>query len=512
MKYVVESSSVRLVAQKDLNAITDKVEQAGKKKLPGTRGQQEARKQKRPSPKAWHLVLVGGDGLLFVALLAVVLMLTPHLHLAFSVSVYRQGTWDTKFVWGCTALFSWIFAAKVTQAQDSINASGRLASVLHVLFALAFTFLIWMALTFPLNISGGISYFQLSLCFLALAAPALCIWRVILAEIIISPRFRTRAVIVGANIAGLTLAKELLSAKRPRIIVLGYIHEGADERLEADVLPIVGGRSTLRSLLRDGVVDLIITAIDYQTHPELFQEAIEGIQMGIQVVPMPVAYESICGKLPVEHIGDQWYATLPSQNIVSLLYICWNKLIDILCGVCGMAALLLILPIIAILIRLDSPGPIFYHQERLGYRGRKFTIHKFRSMHVDAEFGGQATWAREQDPRVTRVGRFLRATHLDELPQVFNILRGQMSVIGPRPERQEFTKDLEETIPFYRCRLMVKPGLTGWAQVKFLYASTDQESLVKSQYDLYYIRHQSFMLDISIILQTVGEVFFHRGR
>jgi len=486
------------VAQKELNTTE-------------TPRQQEAQKQKRPSPKSWHLVLIGGDGVLFVALLAFVLILTPGLSLPLDVSVYSLGSWNAKIIWACLALFSWSLAAKSTQTHNPAHATGRLISVLHVLFALTLTSIIWMALTYPFFISGGISYFKLLLCFLALAAPTLCIWRVIFAGIIISPRFRAQAVIVGANIAGMAIAKELYRAKRPRATVLGYIHEGADERLEADVLPIMGGRSTLRSLLRNHVIDLIITAIDYQTYPEIFQEAIEGIQMGIPVVPMPVAYESACGKLPVEHIGDQWYAALPSQNIVSPLYLCWHKLIDIISGVCGMATLLLILPVVALLIRLDSPGPIFYHQERLGYRGRKFNIHKFRSMHVDAELAGQAVWAKEQDPRVTRVGYFLRATHMDELPQIFNILRGEMSMIGPRPERQEFTKELENTIPFYLCRLMVKPGLTGWAQVKFRYASSGQESLVKSQYDLYYIRHQSFMLDISIIVLTVSEVLFRRG-
>jgi lipopolysaccharide/colanic/teichoic acid biosynthesis glycosyltransferase len=166
---------------------------------------------------------------------------------------------------------------------------------------------------------------------------------------------------------------------------------------------------------------------------------------------------------------------------------------------------------LAPLIYFDSAGPIFYKQARLGRDGREFIIYKFRSMHTNSEFKGKPQWAVEGDARITRIGRFMRATHLDELPQVFNILRGDMSLIGPRPERQEFVTILENSIPFYRCRLKVKPGLTGWAQVKYGYARSNQDALEKLQYDLYYIKHQSFMLDIFILLKTVIEVFLHRG-
>jgi lipopolysaccharide/colanic/teichoic acid biosynthesis glycosyltransferase len=200
-----------------------------------------------------------------------------------------------------------------------------------------------------------------------------------------------------------------------------------------------------------------------------------------------------------------------TQHTIPLFYLCWHKILDIVFGVCGLVALLLLLPIIALLIYLDSPGPIFYRQERLGYRGRIFSVHKFRSMYIDAEQAGHAIWATEHDMRVTRVGRFMRSTHLDELPQVINILRGEMSVIGPRPEREEFVTSLEKRIPLYRCRLSVKPGLTGWAQVNYRYGNTENDALVKLRYDLYYIKHQSLILDILILLKTVIEIVSWRG-
>lgn len=196
---------------------------------------------------------------------------------------------------------------------------------------------------------------------------------------------------------------------------------------------------------------------------------------------------------------------------ISLFYLCWHKILDLAFGVCGLLVLLLLLPIIALLIRLDSPGSIFYTQERLGYRGRIFYIYKFRSMYIDAEQAGQAIWAIENDIRVTRIGRFMRATHLDELPQVINILRGEMSLIGPRPERKEFVITLETMIPLYRCRLSVKPGLTGWAQVKYRYGNTEHDALVKLHYDLYYLKHRSLILDILILFKTVIEIMACRG-
>ncbi len=195
----------------------------------------------------------------------------------------------------------------------------------------------------------------------------------------------------------------------------------------------------------------------------------------------------------------------------SLCYLIWHKMMNLAFALIGMIVLILILPFIALLIYVDSPGPIFYAQERLGFRGKKFRIFKFRSMVIDAEASGHAVWAAEYDNRVTRIGYVMRRLHLDELPQVFNILRGEMSLIGPRPEREEFTLELEKTIPQYRARLTVKPGLTGWAQVKYRYTRSEQGALTKLRYDLYYIEHRSVKLDVVIILKTVLEVLLCHG-
>lgn len=176
-----------------------------------------------------------------------------------------------------------------------------------------------------------------------------------------------------------------------------------------------------------------------------------------------------------------------------------------------MLLLAILLPFIALAIRLDSPGSVFYTQEREGRGGRRFRIIKFRSMVADAERAGKAVWATRDDPRITRVGKFMRRTRLDELPQFVNVLRGEMSIVGPRPERPQFVAQLQEEIPFYRARLSVKPGLTGWAQVKYRYGNTTEDALIKLQYDLYYIKHQSMVLDILILLRTIRVVLGFKG-
>jgi exopolysaccharide biosynthesis polyprenyl glycosylphosphotransferase len=188
-----------------------------------------------------------------------------------------------------------------------------------------------------------------------------------------------------------------------------------------------------------------------------------------------------------------------------------KRLADIFVSTLGLTFLLALLPFVALAIYLESPGPIFYFQERVGRAGQTFQLVKLRSMVPQAEQDGQPRWAGKNDERVTRVGRFLRRTRLDELPQFVNVLRGEMSLIGPRPERPGFVAELQKRIPFYRSRLAVRPGLTGWAQINYHYGSSVDDALVKLQYDLYYIKHKSLYLDLLILLKTIGVVLSFQG-
>ncbi len=466
---------------------------------------------KKPSLATLRLTLMIGDGILLIALLVLVLVVGPPFHVGLNVPGSVLGSWNVSLVWTCLALVSWSIAANITQVQHLNCASSLLKGPLYALCTLVLMLTFCVLLWYLFIGVGVISYTKLMLFFLAVAMPTFGTWRLLLAEILRLPRFRRQAVIVGVSAAGETIARELLSAKHPSVNVLGYISVSVDERAQWGGPPILGGRSMLRYLAHNDMIDMIIMALDYKANPELFQEAFEASQLGISVVPMAVIYESTSGKIPLEHFGDQWYVALQTERIISPLYLCWRKALDLTFGLCGLVMLCLVLPVLATLIYLDSPGPIFFSQERAGYRGRTFRILKFRSMSTEEKHTRRATWVTKGDVRVTRVGRLLRAAHLDELPQALNILRGDMSLIGPRPERPEYVAELEKDNSLYCYRLSVKPGITGWAQVKYGYGSGEQDELVKLQYDLFYIKHRSFLLDILIILKTVIEVILCHG-
>jgi sugar transferase (PEP-CTERM system associated) len=230
---------------------------------------------------------------------------------------------------------------------------------------------------------------------------------------------------------------------------------------------------------------------------------------GIKVQEGASYYEQITGKVMLEGLRKSWLI-FSDGFVVSRGTLFAKRLLDLTAASIGLIPAAPLMLLVAIAVRLDSRGPVLFRQERLGRGGKPFTLWKFRSMTTDAEKNG-AVWAVTNDPRVTRVGRFIRKTRLDELPQLWNVLVGDMSLVGPRPEREQFVRQLIESIPFYEQRLVVRPGLTGWAQIKAPYASSFEESMEKLKYDLYYIKNLSLFLDISILLSTARIVLLGRG-
>jgi lipopolysaccharide/colanic/teichoic acid biosynthesis glycosyltransferase len=238
----------------------------------------------------------------------------------------------------------------------------------------------------------------------------------------------------------------------------------------------------------------------------------ENPEQVIVITPMASLYETITGKVPVEHVGDDWSVALPLERPeASGLYPLFRRGVEVAVAAFGLVALGVALPALVPLVIAGSPGPVFYRQLRVGRGGRPFVLVKLRTMHPDAEAGGPV-WAAPDDARATPGGRWLRRTRVDELPQLLNVLRGEMALIGPRPERPEFVDALAETIPFYRARHAVRPGITGWAAVRMGYGGSPAEALEKLQYDLYYIKHQGPMLDLTIALRTLGGMIRLRGR
>jgi exopolysaccharide biosynthesis polyprenyl glycosylphosphotransferase len=323
---------------------------------------------------------------------------------------------------------------------------------------------------------------------------------------------RRRVLIVGTDWAAMTIIGAIGRHAHKAYDIVGVIGEADDILRDLCDVPVLGtGKDILRIVHLEQISELIVTSTR-ELSGETFQGVMDAYEVGVSIVPMPLLYERITGMVPVEHVSNNWAVVLPidGESVFNPFPILKRSL-DIFASLMGMAVFVLLLPPLALLIWLDSRGDIFYSQERTGLNGRIFRIYKFRSMRADAEVTTGAVFSQKGDPRVTRVGRFMRKTRLDELPQIINILRGDMSIVGPRPERPEHIKRLTEKIPFYRTRLTIRPGLTGWAQVRYNYGSTDEDALIKLQYDLYYIRHQSLILDLNIMVRTVGKVLRMSG-
>jgi len=257
-------------------------------------------------------------------------------------------------------------------------------------------------------------------------------------------------------------------------------------------------------------IKTIITAIDPHQDSKLVQSLYQCLPLKISFSDLPSFYEKILGKVPISSIGQVWFLENLTESQKNF-YEATKRIFDMLGSFVFGSVGLIFYPLIALVIKLDSRGPVFFTQRRISQDGQIFKVLKFRSMIEEAEKNG-AQWADQQDHRITRVGNFLRKTRLDELPQLWNIFIGQMSFIGPRPERIEFVQRLEKEIPYYQIRHIVKPGLTGWAQVNFRYGASVADSIEKLQYELYYIKHRSLILDLSIILRTIKIVLKGGGR
>lgn len=258
------------------------------------------------------------------------------------------------------------------------------------------------------------------------------------------------------------------------------------------------------ALRRSGVKDVVLASCDGAAPRS--SELERSRQAGIRLHSEPDFWESRLRRINIDIVGPDWRGPIRAAPLQDRI----NRLGDVLISLGFLIVTLPLMLLTALLIRFDSPGPVFYRQERVGLHGRPFTLFKFRSMRVDAESRGPA-WASQSDPRVTRVGSFLRRTRVDELPQLVNVLRGQMSFIGPRPERPHFVEKLSEVVPHYRDRACVKPGLTGWAQVNFPYGASIEDARVKLSYDLYYVKHRSLLLDLLILIATVRVILFQEG-
>jgi sugar transferase (PEP-CTERM system associated) len=274
---------------------------------------------------------------------------------------------------------------------------------------------------------------------------------------------------------------------------------------------ILARDTPLEELVRQLSVDEVIVAVRQQRGGVLPLRALLDCRLnGVQVTDLARYFERVHGQVPIESLKVSWliYGHGFRQNLVRAFV---KRCFDLIVSAVLLVVTVPVLIVAALLIAAESAGPVIYRQERVGFRGCSFTVFKLRSMATDAEKDGKAAWASANDSRITRIGRFIRRTRIDELPQLLNVLKGEMSFVGPRPERPEFVAMLTEQIPFYAVRNSVKPGLTGWAQVRYSYGATVEQSVRKLEYDLYYVKNHTLLLDLVILLETVRVVVLGEG-
>lgn len=325
-------------------------------------------------------------------------------------------------------------------------------------------------------------------------------------------RTRRRSVIVGAGVSGRTLAREIVRSRNGYEAV-GFVDDDpfkAGWRVEG--LPVLGRSDELPEVIERHRADTVILAIRGQVRNSALPAVLARCERrGALVLEMPSVFERLTGKVPLEHVEQAWFVEKEGRTASSRADTFWKRVGDVALSVTALVPFGLALPLAALAIKLDSPGPVFFPQERVGFKGRRFRLYKLRTMVVDAEANSDPVWAETDDSRVTRVGRLLRRFRFDEFPQFWNVLRNQMSVVGPRPERPYFVEKLRKEIPHYDLRHEVKPGITGWAQICQGYASTNQESFEKLQFDLYYLKHRSLIWDLTIVLKTARVVLLGTG-
>jgi exopolysaccharide biosynthesis polyprenyl glycosylphosphotransferase len=350
--------------------------------------------------------------------------------------------------------------------------------------------------------------------FIVLSSILTLLWRLFYIRVFTAPQFMRRSLLVGGGETG-TIMLKIFNQLNPRPFVLVGIIDDDPQKIGSFIegYQVLGGNDILlETINKFGISDLIV-AISGRMQGGMFQALLDAQEIGIDITRMPVAYEELLHRVPIRYLEAEWIVrTFVDKARGNSFFEMTKRLVDILAGLLGVFGLTLLFPLIGLAIYIESGRPIFYTQSRLGKGGQHYNMIKFRTMRQDAEPNGQPKWAEENDRRATRVGRVLRKTHLDEIPQFINVLRGEMSLVGPRAERPELVEWFQYHVPFYRARLLVKPGITGWAQVNQDYAASVDETIEKLEYDLYYITHRSFLMDFRVILRTPMMVLGFRGR
>lgn len=319
-----------------------------------------------------------------------------------------------------------------------------------------------------------------------------------------------RVLIIGTGDAGVSLVRHVLAHPEYNMKIVGFLDERGEGIGKSLVNPkIIGATADLEQIVQDQGIDRVILSLKERRGGTPVRELLHLKFAGVGVEDVHKCFERLSGRIALEHLSPSWLILSEGFNKSSWL-LASKRMIDILVSFVLLVLSAPVLPLVALAIYLESGSPIFFRQTRVGYKGREFELIKFRSMVLDAEKDGPR-WATSQDSRITQVGKFIRKTRLDELPQLFNVLRGEMSLVGPRPERPVFCQMLEEKIPYFNLRHSARPGLTGWAQVRFRYSSNIDDAKGKLELDLFYLKNLSLLVDCAVLFETVKVVLLRRG-
>lgn len=343
---------------------------------------------------------------------------------------------------------------------------------------------------------------------------ALFAWRMFYQAFLASYRFLKKVVMVCDRNQLEELVKSLEKVD-PHYKILGFINTDSKDGHESDILGIENiDVSNLDEFIKKNAVSEVVIASQKTDGitVDLYNNLLSLLEKGFVIREYTQVYETITQRIPVQYVDRDFYRYFPfSRSNHNKLYMLFVRLIEILISLLGIAIGLYLLPFIYVANFIGNKGPLIYTQERVGKNGKVFKIYKFRTMIKNAETD-TAVFATQNDRRITFFGKFLRKSRIDEFPQFINILKGDMAVIGPRPERPFFVEQIASQMPFYQTRHVIKPGLTGWAQVNYSYGDSIKDSLIKLQYDLYYIKHRSVFLDINITIKTISTILFYRGQ
>ena len=415
-----------------------------------------------------------------------------------------RALWPRALVFGGVVVFC-LFAFGLYSSRQRAPAFGIAVRVVAaILTGLAVTSVIFYVLP-ELQLGRGVMGLAA-----ALAVLVLVITRSTFVRLIDDDIFKRSVLVYGCGERALSISNLRRRADRRGFTVVGYARpDGEPCAVPAEqTFPV----ARLLDLCNQHSVDEVVVAMDDRRRSFPIRELLECRLSGIDVTELPSFLERETGRVRVDVLNPSWMIFGEGFRRDPLRLFS-SRVLDVLSSLLILILTLPVTVLVALAIKLEDGwhAPLLYHQLRLGFGGREFEVLKFRSMHADAEPDGQAQWARRDDPRITRVGAVIRKLRIDELPQLFNVLRGEMSLVGPRPERPEFVADLAERIPYYVERHCVKPGITGWAQLCYQYGSSEQDALEKLQYDLYYIKNNTLLFDLSILVQTVEVVLMGKG-